>query len=810
MNCSKIRVMCMAGIFLALIGFVSLLTPSSAASSFGSFNWIRPARAVEALRGLAPANFFRHPTDLPVNSSPDAVVFSATTNLPNTTALVAMQQGCKCADIVLVIDSTGSMSGAIANVDAGMVTNIIPAAQAASPGPGALRMGVVTFKDTVTVNQPLTTNTGAVAAAVSAITASGGGGIPEASDEALKYVVNGASACSVAEPKGALGTFRPECFKIAVIVTDAPPGGCDSTYADNIDDTNAINVANSAFSKKILISSILVTGATVTSVKYPGGVQAAVMGQYASITGGQSGSVPPSGAGTSTNIQQFIVDKTPPTIVCPANITRPNDPGLCTAKVGYSIPVGDNCPGVAVVCNPPSNSAFAKGTTTVTCTATDTSGNSASCSFTVTVVDTEKPVPACPVNITQSTDPGLCSAVVNYSVPVTDNCPGATITCLPASGSTFQKGSTTVNCTAVDASGNTASCSFPVIVADTEKPKINCPTDIHTTSCGGTTVVSYTEPVATDNCPGVTVACVPPTGFSFPAGTTAVTCTATDSSGNTSSCSFNVTIDLKTCDTICFYSPQYYLMHLDSLPNGSVLIGGVNYNSPVNTNDRPDIKMALQGNALGYGAMTPLQQFNQEFVAAQLSAEGAGNDGGARMFTVNESPLHAWGLNLVPVRLSNGFIVTRDTLLKELFAQGRSVIFENRTADMILLTGVLDLLNGNDLMSNCGPARPKADLVPMTPDGFTSFCAFTTVTSLRVTIKNQGDVAAPASITAVAFGGTTVNVPTPALLPNQSVNLDMAVPPGGNPPVTITITADAASAVIERNRLNNTVTLACP
>ncbi len=795
MNCLKIRAMCLAGLCLAMIGVISLLIPS---------NWTRSAQAVGFLPEVASTTLLPH-----LNESPDAVVFSATTNLPNTTALVALQQGCKCADIVLVIDSTLSMTNAIANVDAGMVTNIIPAAQAASPGPGALRMGVVTFKDNVTVNQPLTTNTGAVAAAVSAITASGGAGAPEASDEALKYVVNGASSCSVAEPKGALGAFRPECFKIAVIVTDAPPGGCDSVYADNVDDTNALNVANSAFSKNIFLSSILVTGATVTSGNHPGGVQTAVMGKYASVTGGQFGSVPPSGAGTSTNIQQFIVDKTPPTIACPANITRPNDPGLCTAKVSYSIPVGDNCPGVAVVCNPPSNSAFAKGTTNVTCTATDTSGNSASCSFTVTVADTEKPVPACPANITQSTDPGLCSAIVNYSVPVTDNCPGATITCLPASGSTFQKGSTTVNCTAIDASGNTASCSFPVIVKDTEKPKINCPTDIKTTSCGGTTVVSYTEPAATDNCPGVTVACVPPASSSFPPGTTAVTCTATDASGNTSSCSFNVTIDVTTCDTICFYSPQYYLLHLNDLPHGQVMIGGVNYNSSVSTNDRPDIKMALQGNALGYGALTELQQLNQEFVAAQLSAEGAGNDGGARMFTVNESPLHAWGLNLVPVPLSNGFTVTRDTLLKELFAQARTSIFDNRKPDMVLLAKVFDLLNGNDLLGNCGPQRPKADLAPMTPDGFSGFCAFSGG-FLRVTIKNQGDVAAPASTTAVTFGSTTVNVPTPALLPNQSVNLDVAIPLGGSPPVTITISADAGIVVTERNRLNNIVTLSCP
>ena len=54
-------------------------------------------------------------------------------------------------------------------------------------------------------------------------------------------------------------------------------------------------------------------------------------------------------------------------------------------------------------------------------------------------------------------------------------------------------------------------------------------------------VATFPPPVATDNCPGVTVACVPPSGTPFPVGTTTVTCTATDASGNTATCSFTVT-----------------------------------------------------------------------------------------------------------------------------------------------------------------------------------------------------------------------------------------------------------------------------
>ena len=47
---------------------------------------------------------------------------------------------------------------------------------------------------------------------------------------------------------------------------------------------------------------------------------------------------------------------------------------------------------------------------------------------------------------------------------------------------------------------------------------------------------------ASDNCPGVTAACSPPSGSCLPRGITTVTCTATDGSGNASSCSFTVTV----------------------------------------------------------------------------------------------------------------------------------------------------------------------------------------------------------------------------------------------------------------------------
>src|SRR6185295_10220133 len=113
-------------------------------------------------------------------------------------------------------------------------------------------------------------------------------------------------------------------------------------------------------------------------------------------------------------------------------------------------------------CAPVSGAIFPKGTTTVTCSVSDAAGNSASCSFTVTVNDTQPPTIVCPANIT-AVPPTLGAACVNvnFAPPVVaDNCPGATVACSPASGSCFPIGTTTVTCTATDASGNKTSCSF--------------------------------------------------------------------------------------------------------------------------------------------------------------------------------------------------------------------------------------------------------------------------------------------------------------------------------------------------------------
>jgi uncharacterized repeat protein (TIGR01451 family) len=154
--------------------------------------------------------------------------------------------------------------------------------------------------------------------------------------------------------------------------------------------------------------------------------------------------------------------------------------------------------------------------------------------------------PACPSDQTLNADPGQCSAIATWTLPPADGCVITAAACTPASGSTFNVGSTPVSCTITDGSGGTVTCNFTVTVIDNQLPVVTCPADmlvgtsITPSLCGA--VVNFTA-TATDNCPNPTVSCTPPSGSVFPLGMTTVTCRATDASVNLSTpCSFKVTV----------------------------------------------------------------------------------------------------------------------------------------------------------------------------------------------------------------------------------------------------------------------------
>lgn len=256
----------------------------------------------------------------------------------------------------------------------------------------------------------------------------------------------------------------------------------------------------------------------------------------------------------STVVNAFNVivdDKTPPDFGPLADVLASTT--TSTANVVFSIPAPPDVNGVSepvvVACTPGSGS-FPIGTTHVSCTATDARGNFSSAGFDVIVTldDTEPPTfTTVPSNsTTEATGPG--GAAVSWTIAATDNVdPNPTISCDHTSGSTFPVGTTPVDCTATDSAGNVSSphASFSVTVTDTTPPTLTLPGDqnVETGDPGGA-AVTYSVSASDIVSGSITPSCNHASGDTFPVGTTAVHCTATDGAGKSSSGDFNVTVAL--------------------------------------------------------------------------------------------------------------------------------------------------------------------------------------------------------------------------------------------------------------------------
>jgi autotransporter-associated beta strand protein len=282
----------------------------------------------------------------------------------------------------------------------------------------------------------------------------------------------------------------------------------------------------------------------------------------------------------------FTVTVNPPVcpplvLTCSSNITVTT--ASCnsnSAVVFYSSSASGGCnPPPSLFCTPPSGSTFPIGTTTVTCTASNSCGQITNCSFTVTV----KP-PTCPpiiVNCSSNlvfTNTG-CSAsntVVFYSSTASGGCAPLTLTCNPPSGSSFPPGISTVTCTAVDACGNSNVCSFTVTIAAGPCPPIvlNCSSNmiVTLTNCASTNSTVFFSSTASGGCAPLNLTCNPPSGSTFPLGTSTVTCTATDACGHTTNCSFTVTVNPPVCPPLVLNCSSNIVVTTASCTNTSATV----------------------------------------------------------------------------------------------------------------------------------------------------------------------------------------------------------------------------------------------
>lgn len=218
---------------------------------------------------------------------------------------------------------------------------------------------------------------------------------------------------------------------------------------------------------------------------------------------------------------------------------------------------------------------FNLGLTVVLWTVTDNSNNVSTCSFNVIVEDIELPIiTSCGPegNLVVDTDPDQCTfTIIGNALDglASDNCSVSSIEYILTGATTgsgisldgvaFNIGITNVTWIVTDDSGNEARCTFEVQVIDNELPAITSCGAINTQNvntdagvCAYTHLDSNWDATASDNCTistllytltGATVGTgTSLNGITFNQGITNVTWTASDNSGNQTSCQFDVIV----------------------------------------------------------------------------------------------------------------------------------------------------------------------------------------------------------------------------------------------------------------------------
>ncbi len=268
--------------------------------------------------------------------------------------------------------------------------------------------------------------------------------------------------------------------------------------------------------------------------------------------------------GGSCSFAVTVIDSPSPTISCPANqtVAAPSGQPEATVSVGTPTATGSNVViGSSRTDERPVTDPYPIGTTTITWSATDEFGRQATCVQTIVVTSADLPTISCPSNKSFNATNG-CSytaTAAEIGTPTTTG-PNVTVTSERSDGLTlsdpFPAGQTAITWTAANAVGR-ASCTqiITVIGTDTTPPTLTTPANIVTSTGQCSVLLDEEQFVATGQDSGqcgssVTitrtgiprVACPVPgdpnrtcESFVFPTGTTVVTYTATDSSGNSTS-----------------------------------------------------------------------------------------------------------------------------------------------------------------------------------------------------------------------------------------------------------------------------------
>ncbi|MEP6262069.1 MAG: HYR domain-containing protein [Gillisia sp.] len=255
------------------------------------------------------------------------------------------------------------------------------------------------------------------------------------------------------------------------------------------------------------------------------------------------------GVSSSCPATVTVRDNTPPTVQCPSSnyiIQYEGEKEVVIPDFSAQFNPSDNCIQDLIITQDPQPGTIVTQDTWIRFTVEDEAGAQSGCAFWVILEDSRQLNITCPEDKIYTAEANCGTTMPDFTGEVTANIPGARITQHPEPGFPIN-GSINVSFTAVY-EDQRVSCAIKYDLQDTTFPVLNCVTNqTETVQAGeGFTLPNYILQLdASDNCWIAGFKQVPEVG-TIVYDTTEITLSATDGSGNTSECTFTLTIEEET------------------------------------------------------------------------------------------------------------------------------------------------------------------------------------------------------------------------------------------------------------------------
>lgn len=245
-----------------------------------------------------------------------------------------------------------------------------------------------------------------------------------------------------------------------------------------------------------------------------------------------------------------VLDTRPPRLSCPGPIQLEASDTALVPAIYPAVDANDEVSSVSLSWEPVERTLLAPGAHDALLRVRDDAGNEARCAVPLIVRDVRAPTIHCPEsNVVEATSAD--GARVSFEVTATDPQSETEVEVTIPSGSILPLGETRIDARARDEAGNEATCAFVVRVQDSKPPKLTCHDTVRleATSAQGA-LLDGLDILAVDTVSATTLTTQPPTAQWMVLGAHDVQVTASDATGNASTCVIRVVVADTTPPTL--------------------------------------------------------------------------------------------------------------------------------------------------------------------------------------------------------------------------------------------------------------------